>query len=369
MDSRERTFLALNHERPDRIPVDFWASTGLRQRMADELGVSFAQFLDGHDVDLRYIPGPSYVGPPLERRHDGVSLDIWGVPRRSVTLDVRGHQESYREVVEPPLAAASTAEDVAAYGHWPSADWFDYSVVEAQCDAVRDAGRVVVFMGDRLNRVAQLKPAMYLRGIEALMVDLAMRPAIARAVFAGIGRFYKEYLDRILDAARGKIDIVLTGDDFGAQDGLLVSPTTWEEFLGDGFRDYVRLVKAHGAAAMHHTCGSVVELIPAMIERGLDILQSIQPEARGMAPARLKASFGDRLCFHGGVSIQRLLPRGTTDDVRREVRHLAEVMGENGGYIFCTAHNIQADTPMENVLALVASYGRYGSCRARRTER
>ncbi|MCK4376310.1 MAG: hypothetical protein KAX19_13320 [Candidatus Brocadiae bacterium] len=361
MDSRERTFLALEHQVPDRIPVDFWASAGCRQSIKSELGLSFDAFLDVHDVDLRYIAGPRYVGPPMGSDDADFSVDIWGVLRKLVTLEVRGHVEHYKEVVAPPLSDAATVEDVESYPHWPSADLFDYGDIESQCDRVREQGRVVVFMGDRLNRVAQLKPAMYIRGADCIMLDMAASPGIAHAIFSRIRAFYLEYLERILRAANGKIDIVLTGDDFGSQEGLLVSPAMWTDFLREGFADYVALVQAHGAVAMHHTCGSVGAIIPAMMECGLDVLQSLQPEARGMEPARLKAEHGERLAFHGGVSIQRTLPYGTPDDVRKEVQHLAAVMGEGGGYVFCTAHNVQADTPTENVLALMGSYHTCGA--------
>jgi uroporphyrinogen decarboxylase len=360
MDSRERTFTALEHREPDRIPVDFWASAGFRQRLAAETGLSFEQFLDANDVDLRYIEGPTYTGPSLAGKEPGTSRDIWGVPRKQVELELGEHREFYREVVHPPLAEAQSVQDVDDYPFWPSADDFDYTVVEGQCDRVRDKGRVVVFMGDRLNRVAQLKPAMYLRGVDAILLDMAMRPDMARAIFGHIRSFYTAYLERILDAAGGKIDIVLTGDDFGTQDGLLVSPRMWDDFLREGFREYIALVRAHGARAMHHTCGAVAGLIPAMMDCGLQILQSVQPEARGMDAARLKEAFGDRLCFHGGVSIQRTLPHGTPQAVQAEVKRVAETLGCGGGYIFCTAHNIQADTPMENVKALLRSYREYG---------
>jgi uroporphyrinogen decarboxylase len=110
---------------------------------------------------------------------------------------------------------------------------------------------------------------------------------------------------------------------------------------------------------MHHTCGAVADLIPDLVDGGLDVLQSIQPEAAGMSLAELRAAFGKELCFHGGVSVQKTLPFGTPDDIRREIKSLAEVVGSDGGYIFCTAHNIQADTSVENVLALVEAYREY----------
>ena len=233
-------------------------------------------------------------------------------------------------------------------------------VIEQQCDAVLEKNRVVVFMGDRLNRVAQLKPAMYLRGSEMIFVDLAARQEMAETIFRKIREFYLAYLERILLAARGKIDIVLTGDDFGAQEGLLLSDGMWRRYIKPGFTEYIDLIKRHNAVAMHHSCGSVVDIIPDMIEAGLDILQSIQPEARGMSLANLKKKFAKEICFQGGISIQKTMPFGSPADIRSEVSRLANVVKPDGGYIFCTSHNIQADTPIENIITLMEAYLEHG---------
>ena len=352
--------MALNHAVPDRIPIDFWASTGLKEKIRTQLRLSYDEFLNRNGVDFRYIEGPSYIGPALDGGEAGLSVDIWGVPRRTVTLRFEDAVEYYREVERSPLEHAMAPADIEAYEHWPSPDWFDYAVIEEQCDAVLADEKVVVFMGDRLNRIAQLKPAMYLCGVETTLISMAANPDVAHAVLARIRDFYLEYIRRILAAANGKIDIVATGDDFGAQNALLVSAGMWAEFLEDGFAAFVRTIHEGGARVMHHTCGSVTELIRRMIGCGLDILQSIQPEAAGMDAARLKETYGDALCFQGGVSIQRTMPYGSADNVRREVRDLARTMGRDGGYIFCTAHNIQADTPLENVQELLKAYHEFG---------
>jgi uroporphyrinogen decarboxylase len=360
MDSRERTFLALSFQEPDRIPTDFWMSSGFKRKLLSTLGVSEEQFLDAHDVDLRYIPGPRYIGPPLRRSPDGQSEDLWGVLRQTVAVPTAQGVESYDELLNSPLASATTVAEIEQYAHWPSADWYDYSEIEAQCARIREQGRVAVFMGDRLNRIAQLKPAMYLRGIEAILADMILRPDLARAIFSRIRAFYSRYAERVFEAAQGKLDIVLTGDDFGSQNGPLISPAMWVDFLGDGFAEYTAIAKSYGVRVMHHTCGAVRPLIPLMIARGLDILQSIQPEAKGMDGATLKAEFGARLAFHGGISIQRRLPFGGPEEVRAEVRDRIAALGRGGGYILCTAHNIQADTPLENALALLQAYHTYG---------
>lgn len=360
MDSRERTFLTLNFERADRVPIDVWMSAGFKKKLHAAKGTTFDEFLDDHDVDLRYIAGPTYIGPPLRTFPDGSDEDIWGVRRRTITVVGGDSVETYAEVAESPLAKATTVDEIRAYDHWPRADWFDYRTIEAQCDEIRNRGRVVVFMGDRLNRIAQLKPAMYIRGVEQILMDMTLEPDLADAVFADIRRFYLEYARRIFDAAHGKLDIVLTGDDFGSQNGPLVSPAMWVRFLGQGFADYVATAKQHDLRVMHHTCGSIRPIIPLMIERGLDILQSLQSEADDMDPRDLKREFGDRLTFHGGLSIQKTLPFGTADQIRNEVKDRIDALADHGGYILCTSHNIQADTPIDNVDALLAAYHEFG---------
>mgnify|MGYP000421492683 CR=1 FL=1 len=151
----------------------------------------------------------------------------------------------------------------------------------------------------------------------------------------------------------------MMGDDFGNQNGPLVPLSLWRRFFKPGFKAYIDLAHRFGLKVMHHTCGSVRDLIPDFIECGLDILQSLQPRARGMDLAELKREFGHDLCFHGGVDIQELLPRGTPEDIRREVKRLIDVGSPGGGYIISTAHNILPDVPIENVLALYEAYAKF----------
>lgn len=364
MDSRERVFRALRHEQPDRVPRDFWATAETYGKLCRRLSLPNAgAVLDRFEIDVRYIEGPRYIGPPLRTYPDGSINDIWGVPRVKQTVGVGDKEQSYHSVTRFPLIGVTDPAQLDAYEFWPSADWFDYSPVFAEAKAVRDRGRVVAFMGDRLNRFAQLKPAMYLRGIDQALVDMLIEPEIFRALTDRLTAFYNEYLTRILEAAHGMIDILVTGDDFGQQGGLLCSVELWEQRLRAGFEGYIRLAHAAGVPVMHHTCGSIYRLLPKFIECGLDILQALQPTVSEMDFRRIKAEFGSRICFQGGVGIQRALPFGTPADVREEVRDRIEALAPGGGYIVSTAHNIQGDTPVENVLALIAAYDEFGSYR------
>jgi hypothetical protein len=157
------------------------------------------------------------------------------------------------------------------------------------------------------------------------------------------------------------IDIFMMGDDFGTQHGPIVSPSMWRRFFRRRFRDYVDLAHAFGIRVMHHTCGSVRALIPDLIDCGLDVLQSVQPQAEGMDLAGLKREFGRDIAFHGSIDIQGALPHGTPADVRREVKSRMEAGKPGGGFIISTAHNILPDTPTENIVALFDAYREYGA--------
>jgi len=364
MDSRERVFLALRHQEPDRVPRDFWATTETNNKLCRRLNLPNATaVLDHFDIDVRYIEGPRYIGPKLLVHPDGSENDIWGVPRIRQETGSGDTVQSYKSVTRFPLANITDSRQLADYEFWPSPDWFDYAPVYAEAKAVRDRGRVVAFMGDRLNRFAQLKPAMYLRGIDQALMDMLVEPEIFEEITSRLRKFYTEYLTRILEAARGTIDILVTGDDFGQQGGTLCSVALWEQRLRAGFEGYIKIAHQAGVPVMHHTCGSIYRLLPKFVECGLDILQALQPGTAEMDFKKIKTEFGDRICFQGAISIQRALPFGTPADVRKEVRERIEALAPGGGYIISTSHNIQGDTPVENVLALIKAYDEFGSYR------
>lgn len=361
MDSRTRVGKALSHQEPDRVPIDYWASSEVTARLLKHFGFNAKEELLRHfDVDFRYIDGPVYIGPPLVIKADGTKEDVFGVPRRQVAYGAGEQAGTYSEVACSPLQTASSLDEIEHYSKWPSAEWFDYAPVREQAQQAREAGKTVIFMGDRLNRCAQLKPAMYLRGVEQILLDLYLNEDIARAIFRHISEFYCEYLRRTLEAGQGYIDILFTGDDFGTQQNTFMSVDTWRRELKQGFKRFIDIGHAFGCKVAHHTCGSIINLIPDFIECGLDILNPLQPEAHGMHFEKLKEAFGQDLVFHGGISIQNTLPYGTADDVRNEVRDRVAKLADGGGYLFCTAHNIQIDTPLKNIEALFKAYAEFG---------
>ena len=359
MNSRERVLAAINFTQPDHTPFDYWAAPEITAALLERLGLETKDALLCYlGVDLRTVRGPSYAGQAFREFDDGSVEDLWGV-RRDTMRNVMptGLTWTYKHVVQSPLEPMTTLADIDAYDHWPSPEWWNYDSMIEQCQ--RYPGFAIVNAGDRLDRTAQFKPMMYLRGMEQSYVDLLENPAIADAILDQIRGYFLEYNTRVFETASEYIDIFMMGDDFGTQNGPIVPLDLWRRFFKPGFKAYIELAHRYNLKVMHHTCGSVRELIPDFIECGLDILQSLQPRATGMDLAELKREFGKDLCFHGGVDIQYLLPQGTPSQIRDEVKRLIDAGAAGGGYIISTAHNILPDVPIDNALALYEAYAEF----------
>jgi uroporphyrinogen decarboxylase len=172
--------------------------------------------------------------------------------------------------------------------------------------------------------------------------------------------FFEEVLDRLVDlylhfveyTADLPVDAILFGDDWGHQGGIILGPKRWRKFLKPRWARIYEAVHARGKLVMHHSCGSVAEIMPDIIEIGMDVLESAQPEAAGMNPYELKKQWGDKICFWGCLGSQSIIPFGTPEDIRQEVRRLRNEIGRGGGYILAPAKPLQPGTPKENAVAL-----------------
>ena len=235
-------------------------------------------------------------------------------------------------------------EDLERF-HWPTPDLFDYSPLKQQVR--KYSGYALRYgFGDIFER-----PAL-VRGKEQFYCDLALRPEIAHYLVEKFTSFYCEDLTRALEATDGQIDIVLLLADLGTQEGLMFSKTMLDTFFAPYAARFSAIARQAGVKSMLHSCGSVRDYIPELIAIGVDILNPIQVRAQRMVPRELKQEFGNRLCFHGGIDIQWTLPRSSPEQVRDEVRTRVHELGPDGGYIVCSTHNLQNDTPTENILAM-----------------
>ena len=349
MTSRERVLAALRREKTDRVPVDLWITRASEACLAEHLGCAPGEPLrETLNIDMRTL-FPEYTGPPLART-DTSETDLWGVVRS----EVRTARSRYMEVSHYPLADANTVDDLDRYD-WPNPDRFDCAGFSDEL-AARKGRHAIVLCDERTNRTTVLHQAIYLLGMEKLMMDLALNEAFITELFRRIADFYLALNERIFEACKGRIDFLLIGDDMGTQNGLLISADMIRRFVLPHLARYAEQCHAYGVKVLFHSCGSVRDIVDDLIQAGVDVLNPIQRGAAGMEPKELKDTFGDRLAFHGGVDVQHTLPSGAPEDVRAEVRDLIETF-DNGGYILTSTHNIQEDVPVPNILAMYREAG------------
>jgi uroporphyrinogen decarboxylase len=365
MTPRERVRAALNHTQPDYTPCDYFATPEIHQallrhfglggprRTSIAMGASTAALDDGGvaeqlGTDLRYI-SPPYIGPPLASFDDGSSMNLWGIRRRPMANEYG----EYAEPIEHPYAAWTTVEEAERFP-WPSPDWFDYDAIPALCAKYPNLAIIAggTSIQDFVNGVA------FGRGVEQVLLDIAANEPVYLYIVERRHRFYMAHVERILAAAKGRVDMVACGDDFGSQRGLLISPASFDGLFAAKKKELFDLVHSFGAKISHHCCGSSRALIPRFIECGMDALQTIQPQAVGMNPYELKRDFGGRIALHGAVDVQGWLQRSTPTEIAAEVNRLMDEVGRGGGYILAPSHHIQPDTPLENVLAVYQTVAR-----------
>ncbi len=355
MKPKERVRAALEHRQPDRLPVDYWATTEVTERLVADLKLDCEEALLARlGVDLRYLQ-PVYVGPEPERAADGSWRDIWGVWRRKVTYG----GGSYDEVSVYPLADMEDPAELADYP-WPSAELFDFLPMRPEAENLADY--FLVNAADRLNRTSALKAAIYLRGMDRIMMDMAINEPFAEALFRHIADFYLQYNRAMFEQVGDLLDMFFMGDDFGTQSGLLVGPDMWRKFFAPHLESFSRQAREFDLKVMLHSCGAISEILGDLADCGVDVSNPVQPGAAGMDPAELKSEFGHRLSFHGAIDVQHTLPEGTPEDVCAEVRARFKDLGDGGGYIVCPSHNFQPDVPTANILALYEATAdcRYG---------
>lgn len=349
MNSRERVLAAINHEKVDHVPTDIGA-TGevwdrLREHFGDEESVRVALHIDGiGGVDAKY------VGPPLPEVPEGETVNYWGMRSRRVAYPTGIYEEQYYH----PLAAAKTIDDLEQYP-WPSADWFDYSEMRAAAKALREKTAV---------QCGYMGPFYFhnlLRGLERSMTDPHDDAEFTRHLLNRLCGFFYEHHLRMFETCEGLIDIAQVADDYGSQKATLIGPSTFRDFYLPHIRRFAELCHGFGLKVFHHDDGAVRDFIPDFVETGIDILNPVQWTCPGMELEGLKRDFGKALCFHGGIDNQRVVPFGTPEEVRAEVRHNIDALASDGtGYILAPCHNLQPVTPIENIIALYDEARSYG---------
>lgn len=312
LSSKERVLMAINHEKTDRIPMDYWAWNEVNVNLQNKLNLKdYEELLQYLGIDLRTVRAP-YTGPN----------DCWEELRKAKTAD---------ELEKCKV---------------PDPDLFDYSGIESICDKYS----YYAVMGGAWSPVFCTASALI--GMQPLMLKMYEDPDYVRVFLEKITDFFYEQSVRMFESANGKMDIFFMGDDYGTQLDLIMSQKMWDEFYAPCLKRLFDLAKDFGLKVMLHSCGSVSKLIPRLIDLGMDALDPIQVRASNMDPDYLKSNFGDKITFHGGLDTQHILPFGTVQEVRDEAKRLIEIFGNGGGYILGPSQEFLPDISLDNIIAM-----------------
>ena len=375
LSHRERVIKTLSHQEPDRVPLDLGSTVCSSihivayQKLKAHFGVEAEDtiihkimqtaavhepILQALDIDFRaVVTGASDSKPDIPVGEDGYQ-DEWGVVRRKPPGSL------YYDLTKSPLAGAITIQDVVKY---PVPDPTDPGYTRGMRQRLRyykeNTDYAVVL---RLPSIF-VHTTQYLRGFEDWFIDLKADKKLAGALFDLATEQSTALTEEILKTGGDLADIVATADDMGFQNGTIVSPELYRELFKPRLKKYFDTVKKCTSAFVHfHCCGSIYKLLPDLIELGVDAINPVQVAAKDMDSSILGPEFGDRLSFWGAVDTQGVLPKGTTEEVKTEVRRRIKDLAPGGGYILSAVHNIQPDVPVENIITMYQAakeYGRY----------
>jgi uroporphyrinogen decarboxylase len=381
MNSRERLLTTLNHSEPDRVPFDLGGTetsgisvVALRNWMAlnrmpiyrvevASLATQTGRVPDAvvqrFNIDCRCLQTQPASGFELTFKEKGSTrsyTDEWGI---TWTMPLpEGH---YYDISASPLAACESVEDVARH-RWPdAADSSRYSHLEETAETMGSGGKAALIMERDAGGI--FETAWWMRGFENMLVDMASDHRMAECILSKVLEYKLVYWENVLSRVKDRVLVAAEADDIATQSGLLLSLDMYRKVLKPLHKELFAAIKKHapGVKIFFHSCGAVRDLIPDLIEVGVDILNPVQVSAAGMDTRSLKKEFGRDLTFWGGgVDTQRILPLGTPQQVKDEVRRRIDDLAPGGGFVFAAVHCIQKDVPPQNIQAMWEALQEYG---------
>ena len=356
MTSRERVLTAFTHEEPDHVPVWLGAAPETREMLVEYLGLeddeALSKYLgdDFRRVFAKYA-GPDEFSPDKNLSPGSTSRTPFGIERIGYAYGMPRYH---------PLINA-TLKDVHDYP-WPNPEWMDTSHLRAEIE--QWDGQYAILGGDWSPFWHDAIDMLNMENVYYKMYD---DPELLDVMFGYIVDYYAAVSQRIFDTAGDLIDIFFIGNDFGGKTGPLMGDNLFRRFIIPHLKRLIDLGHDYGLKVMMHCCGGYAPLIPAMIEAGLDGLQALQPSTRGMAPAELKAAFGDKILLNGCIDTQFVLIEGSPDLVKTKTREILKIMMPGGGYVASPSHDyLLPETPVENIIALYDTVREYGQYARRR---
>jgi len=344
MNSRERVLTAFEFEEPDRVPAWCGASTEFLENAKRSLGLDDEELRQRFGDDFRRVfarvPTPDCEFPP-----EATAITPFGVFRVGI---------EYGQPLNHPLAL-TTLTDVHDY-NWPDPQAVDVSHIREE--AASHSKQYAILGGDWSPFWHDLIEVL---GMENMYLKMYDEPELVDAIVQHIVDYYATVSQRIFDAAGDGIDVFFIGNDFGSQRGPLLSEEMFRRFILPHLARLIDLGHAYNLKVMLHCCGGFAELLPAMIEVGLDGVHALQPCCDTMRPERLKQEFGNKILLNGAIDSHHVLMDCTPDEIRLNTREVVETMMPGGGYIAGASHDwILPETPLENILAMFDAIAEFG---------
>jgi uroporphyrinogen decarboxylase len=351
MSSKERVLTAFARQEADRVPIDYSCNPGIDSRLKEHFSLKKddnEKLLEILGVDFRNV-WMQYTGPRLHAEIPGLNVDPVNGMRSRWVEHVNG---GYWEIGDYPLKDAD--EEQVAMWPVPSADDFDYKAMVEACDQFKYYAVGTGGQPDIINNTGRL------RTMEQVLVDLATDDPAGLLLIDKRMNYELEVIYRTLDAAKGKIDILYLGEDLGTQRGPMISIDLFRKHIKPRIKKFADLAKAFNLPVMIHSCGSSSWAFDDLIEIGIHVVDTLQPEAKDMEPAYLKRRYGDRLAFHGCISTAGPVAYGTVPEVIDNIKETLDIMMPGGGYCLSPTHQLQDNSPTENVVAMYEAAHEYG---------
>ncbi|HDH07316.1 MAG TPA: uroporphyrinogen-III decarboxylase-like protein [Thermoproteales archaeon] len=342
---RQRWLAILRREKFDRLPMDYWATREVTEKLLKYLKCSDElELYEKLHIDKAFSVGPKYVGPPLPK-----NTDIYGCKYEPVKY----RDGIYYECVYHPLAKYESVKEIEENYEWPTVDLFDYTVIREQ---IKGKEKYPIVGGGSEPFLVYKK----LRGEMQAYRDLIKHPDIVEYCLDKLFDFCYENTLRIYKEGAGRILLSYVAEDMGSQNDLLYSPKHIRRYLIPRMKRMIDLAHRHGVYVFHHNDGAIRRILPDMVKAGIDILNPVQWRCKGMDREELKREFGDKIVFHGAMDNQYTLPFGSPEEIKQEVIYNIRVLGRGGGYILAPCHNIQPNTPIRNILTMYETGYKYG---------
>jgi uroporphyrinogen decarboxylase len=364
MNSRERVLRALRRDGlPDRVPLQFDLSRPLLEAFGSKHGIP-VHYSPSYYEDLKYrtsgnelrvamgsdcvmVGGGLPAGYELEQTEDGCIINEFGMKMKQGV--------AWMDVVQGPLEDVDSVQEVMDLPFPDPTEEGRFADAKAYIEH---------YKGDRFIigtiELTMFEMSWHMVGLQKFMMDMAGGEPYVEALIDRCMDFSLQVGKRLIELG---VDGIWTGDDFGAQDGMMISPAMWRDLFRPRFAEVFKQLKAVNpdVLVMYHCDGAIAPILGDLIEIGLEVFNPVQPGVPGHEPDALKAQFGDRLSFWGAIDQQHLLPRGTPEEIDAEVARMIGALGPGGGYLCAPAHILQGDTPLENVEAFIAAVERHGA--------